>query len=736
MATSDSPDVDRSTLFRKREKRPRRCRTHTVLQMEATECGAAALGSVLGYYRKYVPLEKLRTDCGVSRDGSKLSNVAKAARKHGLTAKGFRKELEQLYKLKMPAIVFWNFNHFVVLEGFGKGVVFLNDPASGPKQMSDEEFDLGFTGVILTLEPSETFQAGGRPSRMIPGLRDRLRTNREALTLAVLTGLMLVIPGLAVPTFLRVFIDDVLIARRESWAIPLLTAMLVTTILQCVLTWLQGSTLLKLEAKISLVGSSHFFWHVLRLPMEFFNQRWPGDIAQRVAVNNRVANLLSGQLATASISVISMVFFAVVMFYHDVVLTLIAISMAAINVLVLRFVARYRTTESQKLERSRGLVAGAEAGGLQGIETLKSTGTESEFFTHWSGCHARAINAEQGLAVSTAIVSAVPQLLDGLSRVFIISIGGLRVMEGVLTVGMLLAFQSLMGRFMAPTQQLVSLASNVQELEAGMKRLDDVLNYPTASRVTPRDKDNRSTESVKLSGHVEVKDMTFGYSPLEQPLLRNFSLEVKPGARIALVGGSGSGKSTIAKIIAGLFRPWEGDILFDGQSRATLPPSIVTNSLAMVDQDIFLFAGTFSDNLAMWDSTVSQTDMIRAAKDACIHDDIIQRRNGYDGEVAEGGANLSGGQRQRLEIARALAVNPTVLVLDEATSALDVTTEKIIDDNLRRRGCTCVIVAHRLSTIRDCDEIIVLDQGEVVQRGSHDGLKRDSEGVYARLINI
>ena len=333
--------------------------------------------------------------------------------------------------------------------------------------------------------------------------------------------------------------------------------------------------------------------------MEFFNQRWPGDIAQRVAVNNRVANLLSGQLATASISVVSMVFFAVVMFYYDLVLTLIAISMAAVNVLVLRFVARYRTTESQKLERSRGLVASAEAGGLQGIETLKSTGTESEFFIHWSGCHARAINAEQGLAVSTAVVSTVPTLLDGLSRVFIISIGGLRVIEGALTVGMLLAFQSLMSRFMAPTQQLVSLVSNVQELEAGMKRLDDVLNYPVASSATPRAKTKRSTESAKLSGHVEVTNLTFGYSSLEQPLLLNFNLEVEPGARIALVGGSGSGKSTVAKIIAGLYRPWEGDILFDGHSRATLPPSIISNSLAMVDQDIFLFAGTFSDNLAI-----------------------------------------------------------------------------------------------------------------------------------------
>ena len=705
-----------------------------MLQMEATECGAAALGSVLGYYRKFVPLEQLRIECGVSRDGSKLSNVAKAARKHGLTAKGFRKELEGLHELRMPVLVFWNFNHFVVLEGFGKGVAFLNDPASGPRKVSDEEFDLGFTGVVLTLEPNETFQKSGRPSRMMSGLRERLATSREALTLAVLTGLMLVIPGLAVPTFLRIFIDDVLISQRASWAVPLLIAMFVATVLQCGLTWLQSSTLLKLEAKLSLVGSSNFFWHVLRLPMEFFSQRWPGDIAQRVGVNNRVASLLSGELATASIGMFSMVFFAVVMFYYDVMLTVIGIAMASINALALRFVSRHRTEESQRTERSRGLVAGAEAGGLQGIETIKSTGTEAEFFTKWSGYHARSLNAEQGLAVSTTFLSAVPQLLDGLTRVLIVSVGGLRVMDGALTVGMLLAFQSLMGRFLAPTQQLVALASNVQELEAGMKRLDDVLSYPADSRVTELDDAGQSADALKLSGHLEILDVTFGYSRLEQPLLRNFHLTLRPGSRVALVGSSGSGKSTVARIVAGLFSPWDGDVLFDGQSRNGLSPSVISNSLAMVDQDIFLFAGTFAENLSMWDSTVSQTDLVRAAKDACIHDDIVVRRNGYDGEVLEGGANLSGGQRQRLEIARALAMNPTILVLDEATSALDVTTEKTIDDNLRRRGCTCIIVAHRLSTIRDCDEIVVLEQGEVVQRGNHDNLKMDSYGVYAQLI--
>jgi NHLM bacteriocin system ABC transporter peptidase/ATP-binding protein len=468
--------------------------------------------------------------------------------------------------------------------------------------------------------------------------------------------------------------------------------------------------------------------------MEFFNQRWPGEIATRVAINERVANLVTGEMATAIISILSMLFYAVAMLFYDVALTLMGIGMAAVNVIALQYVSRRRIDESQKLERARGQVAGAAAGGLMMMESLKSTGTESEFFQDWSGRYAKSMNAEQQLGVSTTMLNSIPTLLMGINNVLILAFGGFRVVEGHLSVGMLLAFQSLMGSFMAPTNKLVALAGQVQEMEAGMKRLDDVLRYPPDPIVASGiNGDGGPDEIVQLTGELEIRNVTFGYSRLEKPLIQEFSMTLKPGSRVALVGKSGSGKSTIAKLVAGLFDPWSGEILFDGKPREEVERSVLANSLAVVDQDIFLFGGSVRDNITLWDATITAQNMVGAAKDASIHDDIAVRKDGYEYVLQEGGGNLSGGQRQRLEIARALAVNPTILVLDEATSALDANTEKIIDDHLRRRGCTCIIVAHRLSTIRDADEILVLEKGQVVQRGTHEELK-DLEGPYARLI--
>ncbi len=715
-------------------KRPKRVVATTVLQMEAVECGAAALGSVLGAYGRFVPLEELRVECGVSRDGSKASNMLKAARKYGMQAKGFKRELEGLYEMKMPVILFWNFNHFVVLEGFGKDFAYINDPASGPRKVTDEEFDHAFTGVVLTFEPGENFQQGGRRSRLLEGLYRRLSGSKTALSFAVIAGLMLVIPGLLAPAFLRHFIDEVLIAQRDSWLGPLIVGMALTVVVQVALNWFQQFCLLRLETKVVLTTSSRFFWHVLRLPMEFFNQRWPGEIATRVAINERVASLISGELATAIISLLSMFFYAAVMLFYDATLTVVGIGMAVINVIALRYVSQRRIDESQKLERARGQVAGAAAGGLMMMESLKSTGTESEFFQDWAGRYAKSMNAEQQLGVSTTMLNSIPTLLTGINRVLILALGGLHVIEGHLSVGMLLAFQSLMSSFMAPTNLLVNLAGQVQEMEAGMKRLDDVLRYPPDPLVASgTDGGGEPDEIVQLTGELEIRNVTFGYSRLEKPLIQEFSLTLKPGSRVALVGKSGSGKSTVAKLVAGLFDPWSGDILFDGKPREEVERSVLANSLAVVDQDIFLFGGSVRDNVTLWDSTITTQNIVGAARDAAIHDDIAVRKDGYEHILQEGGGNLSGGQRQRLEIARALAVNPTILVLDEATSALDANTEKLIDDHIRRRGCTCIIVAHRLSTIRDADEILIMEGGQVVQRGTHEELK-DVEGPYARLI--
>ena len=717
----------------------KRVKTPTLLQMEAAECGAASLGIVLAHHGCWVALEELREECGVSRDGSKASNVLRAAKQYGLAAKGYRKEPEQLRSLPVPAIIHWNFNHFVVLEGFDGKTAFINDPASGPRSMSMEELDHAFTGVVLTFEPTDDLKAKGEKPRLIPALARRLRGSELALVFVVLAGLFLVVPGLVIPVFTKVFVDDILVGGDGDWLRPLFFGMVITAVLRGALTWLQRHYLLRLSMKLAISFSAKFLWHVLGLPMRFFSARYPGDIASRIELNDRLAGLLSGELATTILSASMVIFYAALMLYYDPLLTLIGVAFALCNLFVLRAMSRRRVALSHRLLQERGKLIGVSMGGLQLIETLKASGGESDFFSHWAGQYAKVVNAEQEMEVSSQVVSLVPPLLAGLNTILILGLGALRVMDGHMTIGMLVAFQSLMASFSGPVEQLVGLGGALQEVEGDIARLDDVLRHPKdplveSSAPSPRNTPpNARPIPGRLSGRVALDGVTFGYNPRADPLIRDFSLDLSPGARVALVGGSGSGKSTTAKLVAGLYQPWQGVIRFDGAPREEIPRSVVNDSVAMVDQEIFLFAGTIRENLTMWDPTVPDADVVRAAKDACIHEDIAALAMGYDALVDEGGRNFSGGQRQRLEIARALVNNPAVLVLDEATSALDTKLEKEIDDNVRRRGCTCLVIAHRLSTIRDADEILVLERGEVVERGTHQTLV-SAEGAYARLI--
>jgi len=709
-------------------------RTPTVLQMEAVECGAAALAIVMGHYRKFVPLEELRQACGVSRDGSKASNVVKAARTYGFEARGYRYEPAEVLALRTPVIVFWNFNHFLVVEGVSKAGVHLNDPATGPRAVTVEEFDQGFTGVALVITPGPDFVPQGQPDSMLSSLRRRLPLRESALLYLVLAGLLLVLPGLVLPIFSKVFIDEYLIARMDSWVKPLLIGMAATMTLQGVLTWLQRFYLARFHVKFAMATSSQFLWHVLRLPIVFFTQRSPGDISGRVGINNRVAELLTGELATTLLNLFVLVFYAALMLSYDVFLTLVGVAVVAVNIVFLRRMSRRRKDVSQKLANDHGKLLGTSMNGLQIIETLKASGGESDFFAKWAGQHAKVVHGMQAMGGQGVLRVGVPMLLNALTTVLILSIGGWRVMDGALTMGALVAFQSLMASFMQPVNQLVALGASIQEMEGDMKRLDDVLRYAPDARVAAADRGSEDdAEALRLEGAVELRNVSFGYSRLEAPLLQDFSLTLRPGSRVALVGASGCGKSTISRLVMGLYEPWSGEILFDGKPREAWPRAALVSSLSMVSQEITLFEGTVRDNLCLWDDTLPEADLIQAAQDACLHDTLLERPGGYDTAVLEGGVNFSGGQRQRLEIARALAVNPRILVLDEATSALDPLTEQQIDDNLRRRGCTCLIVAHRLSTIRDCDEIIVLDRGRVVQRGTHEAM-RDSPGPYAELM--
>lgn len=711
-----------------------RVRTPTLLQMEAVECGAAALGIMLGYYGRIVPLPELRQQCGVSRDGSKASNVLKAARSYGLEAKGFKKPIEALKELRPPYIVFWNFNHFLVVEGMDEERVYLNDPATGPRSVTLPEFDQAYTGVVLVMEPGPSFKRGGRKPSILSALGRRLRGVEGALFYCLLAGLLLTIPRLAVAAFTQVFVDEVLVQGRQDWLHPLIMGMAIAAILRSSLTGLRLYHLRRLMLKLSVGMSGKFLWHTLRLPVGFYAQRFAGEISSRVDMNDKVATILSGPLATTVIDALMIVFYAIVMFQYDWVLTAIGIFFAIVNFMALQSLSRSRVDANMRLAQDYGKVSGVAIGGIQTMETVKASGLESDLFAKFAGYYAKALNAQQSLGLQNQLLAVLPTLLTALTTTSVLVVGGLRVMNGYLTIGMLVAFQSLMQSFLSPVNNLVNFGSTLQELEGDLNRLDDVLQNATDPEANRTQTGHAiAIDSFRLQGYIELRNITFGYSRLEGPLIENFSLSIKPGQRVALVGGSGSGKSTIAKLVCGLYETWEGEILFDGKSRTQIPRQVLANSVAMVEQDIFLFAGTVRENLTLWDDTVPQSDIVQACKDAAIHNLVLLMPGGYDAQLIEAGANISGGQRQRLEIARALVRNPSILVLDEATSALDAETELIIDRNLRKRGCSCVVVAHRLSTIRDCDEIIVLERGKVVQRGTHEELSQQG-GAYSRLI--
>ena len=717
----------------------RRVRTPLLLQLTETECGAACLGVVLAYFGRWVSIEELRESCAVGRDGCNASDVFRAARRYGLEAKGWRKEPRELRGMPLPMILFWEFSHFVVLEGFRKGRYLLNDPANGHRTVGEEEFDRAFTGVTLTFRPGPEFEPGGvRPGlmyRIVPWLRDV----KEPLLFAVGCGLLLAVPALTVPLVVSLFVDYVLTGQEPAWSGVLVGALAGAAGLLYGLSWLRERCLRRLSVRLSVDHAERFVTRLFRLPLRFFSQRLSGDLTTRLQLLDSVSEVATRHFVGIFIELVTSLAFLGLMLAYDPLLCALVVGLGGLGAVGMRMLARLRVDENRRLRREQGMLYGIGMFGLGKIDALRATAGEEDFFSRWTGYQARELLARQRFAELGYVNAALPVLLLVIGNAAVLGVGGWRVMSGELSIGMLAGFYMAAAQFLQPIGRFIQFADLFQMLEADLQRLDDVFDAPEEGAAPEAAAGRGEAVSslsgrLRLRGRIELRHVTFGYQQHRAPLLEDFSLSIEPGQRVAIVGPSGSGKSTLASLVAGVHRPWSGEVLIDGHPPEAIPRELLSNSVSMVDQHIFLFADTVRENLTMWIPEVPDQAVVAAARDASIHDEILSRPLGYDAAVEEGGRNFSGGQRQRLEIARALVNNPSVLLLDEATSSLDAITEVRIDDALRRRGCTCLIVAHRLSTIRDCDLLVVLERGREVQRGTHQELMEDSEGLYRRLV--
>lgn len=710
-------------------------RVPVIMQMEALECGAACLAMVLAYYGKWVPLEQVRADCGVSRDGSNARNMVRAARSYGLIAKGCRFEPDTLRRQgSFPCIIHWNFNHFVVLDSFKGDKALLNDPAKGSYAVSMETFDQSFTGICLLFEPGADFQPGGKPKSVFAFARKRLDGAGAAVAFMLLTTFITSLIGIIYSVFSHIFLDRLLTGENVGWLGGFTLALVLFGAVRLVVEWIRAVYSLRINGKLAIVGSTSFMWKVLHLPMAFFSQRMAGDIQQRQNANAAIAGSMVKVLAPLAIDAALMLFYLVVMFRYSVLLTLMGVASIVINLSLSRLIAKKRVNITRVQQRDEGKLAGATVAGIEMIETIKSSGAENGFFERWAGYQASVNTQKVRYEKLSQYLGALPSLVSSVTNSAVMMAGVWLTINGEFTAGMVLAFQGFLTEFGEPAMTLVSAGQTIQEMRTDMERVEDVMQYPEDAVYGPETQLRDDVEYDKLSGSVVMRGVTFGYSRLAEPLIEDFDLTLRPGSRVALVGASGCGKSTIAKLIAGLYQPWSGEILFDGKPINEIDRSVFTGSLAVVDQDIILFEDTIANNIKMWDSSIEDFEMILAARDASLHEDIMQREGGYNCRLAEGGKDLSGGQRQRLEIARVLAQDPTIIILDEATSALDARTEYEVVRSINERGITCIVVAHRLSTIRDCDEIIVLDHGKVTERGTHEELYALG-GAYTRLIS-
>lgn len=714
-----------------------------VMQLEALECGAAALAMVMAYYGKWVPLERVRADCGVSRDGSNAKNIYLAAENYGFEVSALKTAPEALQKEgKFPCIIHWNMNHFVVLDGFKGKWVYLNDPAQGEVKITWEEFDKSFTGIAIIPVPSENFVPDGKRESPLDYAKKRLIGAGAATVFVMMTTAITYLFGIVDAVTSKIFMDRLLTGKNPDWLYPFTLLMILLAGIELVVEWANAVYSLRINGKMAVIGSTSYMWKVLHLPMEFFSQRLAGDIQSRKDMNASISETLVTIFAPLLLNTAMMIFYLVLMLKQSPLLTLIGIVTLLLNGLISRVISNQRTNITRVQLRDMGMLESTTVTGISMIETIKASGAENGFFQKWAGYQASLNSQNVKVEKTNQYLGMLPNFLSTLANYAVLVTGIWLTMQNKFTLGSVFMFQGFLGSFISPAMTLVSTGQTIQEMRTEIERVEDVMGYPddeNATEYTPKpsgskEADNVDSEVSKLSGCLELKNITFGYSRLGKPLIENFSLKMKTGSRIALVGASGCGKSTISKLISGLYQPWEGEILFDGKPRSAYPRDVVTGSLAVVDQDIILFEDTVANNIKMWDNSIKDFDIILAARDAQIHDDIMKLSGGYQHMLSSDGRELSGGQRQRLEIARVLAQDPIIIILDEATSALDAKTEYEVVTAIKNRGITCVVIAHRLSTVRDCDEIIVLDHGKVVERGTHEELIR-LNGAYSDLVS-
>lgn len=701
-----------------------------VMQMEALECGAAALSMILAHFGRWVPLEQLREDCAVSRDGSSAKNILKAARRYGLISKGYRKSVEYLKQVDFPCVIHWNFMHFVVLCGFKKDKAVINDPQRGNILVTMEQLRKSYTGVCLTFEKGEDFQPGGRQKSMWSFAAKRLKGTKSVFLFVFLTGILTTLLGISFSVFQKFFLDKLLTRENPEWIYPFLIAIGVVTFVYMLVLIIKGIYILKIDGKMAITSNMSFMWHVLRLPMRFFSQRSAGDLIQRQVSNEVISYTLIRELLPLVLNFLMLFFYFVLMLQYSVLLCSIGVISVLISISTVQFISKKRINLSRTLARDRGKLWGATVFGIQMVETIKAGGTEEQYFAQWAGFQAAVNTAKVKYSKVNQYFGAVPLLLQSLTSALVLILGCSLIMNGAFTIGGLLAFQGIMNAFLEPVQLILNAGQNVQDMGTLMERVDDVMSYPVDPGL---EKEEPIPFIQKLTGELELKNVTFGYSQFSEPVIKDISLKIEKGKRVAFTGKSGCGKSTLAKLISGLYEPWSGEILFDGKPIRDINRKVLTASISVVDQEIVMFEETFKNNIRMWDESISDSDVVSAAKDAQIHEEILQRKEGYLAKVLEAGRNLSGGQRQRLELARALCKRPSVLILDEATSALDAKTEKEVIEAVKKRDMTNIIIAHRLSTIRGCDQIVVLDNGSMVNQGTHEELYQ-TESIYRELI--